>query len=167
MNKNIIKSVLRYIGVALIVMGVYLTTIEHCVVEEGKTIYQQQYQETDNTNAKLTGGAVGVATGVGAGTAIGGVGVACCGTGIGIPVGVVCIGLASILGFVGYNAVDAITEGGEYVDVATKLPDTYLSISTFPMWACLIIITLGAVMFILSFIKDVKENERVLQIDCK
>ena len=47
------------------------------------------------------GGTVGVAAGATAGAVIGGIGVVACGTGFGIPVGVVCLGLATVCGAAG------------------------------------------------------------------
>ena len=54
------------------------------------------------------GASVGAAVGAGAGAIIGGIGVVACGTGFGIPVGVVCLGLAAVCGAIGAGVGSAI-----------------------------------------------------------
>ena len=62
--------------------------------------------------ASVTGGAVGAgvgaAVGAGVGAVIGGIGVVACGTGFGIPVGVVCLGLAAVCGAIGAGVGSAV-----------------------------------------------------------
>ena len=87
MKKSIILLV---IGIALIVIGVSM-----------RGMYVQTRTEGNKTETTMLGGAVGGAIGLGTGAAIGGVGVALCGTGIGIPAGVVCLTLAGVFGAAG------------------------------------------------------------------
>lgn len=88
----------------LVLVGILLIGIGGAM----KSAYTTKVIEGNQTATTATGAVIGTATGAATGAAIGGVGIAACGTGVGIPVGLVCLGLATVFGtaggVIGYSA---------------------------------------------------------------
>ena len=92
-------------------------------------------------NAKI-GAAAGAGIGAATGAAIGGVGIALCGTGIGIPAGLVVLGLGALGAGGGYMA------GG-----LTDTQDTTVMKEAYPAWHWVSVMLVGAAMLAIGCIR--------------
>lgn len=118
------------LGVIVMIVSFGLMFLTCTRVEERPTTVNDP-----GTRAKTTaiGAAVGAGTGVVAGTCIGGVGVACCGTGFGIPVGLVCLGIAAVLGIAGGAGGYA---AGKPATTVTTIENVLYTVPLVPSWIC-------------------------------
>lgn len=92
-----------------------------------------------------TGAGVGALAGAGAGAALGGVGIAACGTGVGIPAGVVCLIGAGVFALLGGGV-------GGGVGAAVSTPDSVVSIvedagGAYSLWSWLTMMVIGVFLF--------------------
>ena len=141
--KYLKACVLSGLGALLIIIALILSNEQKTWIEQEKQ--SKTIPGTVVQNAAI-GGAVGVTTGVATGAAIGGIGIAACGTGIGIPVGLVCIGLAAIMGTAG-AAVGAVTgETSKVVEELVPVTKTGPAYSTW-IWATLLIIGICLIIY--------------------
>ena len=108
--KKIIKATFKALSIGLAAIVFSVTTAETAYAGTAAPAVETVSENNGaadggSSNSKVVGGVVGgtvgAATGAAAGAAIGGIGVVMCGTGFGIPVGVVCIGLAVVCGGAG------------------------------------------------------------------
>lgn len=109
---------MKTIGVVLVVLGLVLLALGFTMRSKQNAFTHMEEEVIEGNRGTTT--AVGAATGAVAGgvlgASIGGIGVALCGTGVGIPAGVVCLGLAALLG-----------GGGAAVGAAVGAPDKTVS----------------------------------------
>lgn len=124
------------VGILLAAIGSYMLT---CKVVHHST--REELKEGNKKTTTAAGAIAGAATGTAAGVAIGGIGVAAMGTGIGIPVGVVCLGLAAILGSAGGGVGYAL---GKDDSIVLK-PYSYVE-PAFPEWICICIVVAGVLV---------------------
>lgn len=89
---------------------VLMTVVSGCTGDDGNS--RSGRGKEGSGCASAVGAGVGAAAGVGAGSALGGVGIVMCGTGIGIPVGVVCCILGGAGAVIGHNVGRAIDSSG-------------------------------------------------------
>ena len=140
---------------AIWAIGSYMLIATHTVTQEtpGK-----EY----TIEGAVAGGAAGVAAGGVAGALIGGIGVAACGPGVGIPAGVVCFALAGMLG-----AGGAVTGGAIGSFVSSEGTKTTIEIPTYSQALSLIIIVIGIAATIYALwqvIKALREKKKQLQV---
>ena len=127
-------------AIILIALGYYGTIATHIVQE---TRYSEEIPGTKERNA-LIGGGTGFLAGGATGASIGGVGVVACGTGVGIPAGLVLLGLAGMGGGLGAG-VGWLT--GE--PTQTPIPYTVNVLEkTYPEWLGLGLMALGVLMMV-------------------
>ncbi len=139
-------------GIFLIVIGWYMKNQEKTVIVQKEQV--ETIQGTKKRNAVI-GGAVGGAAGAVAGVTIGGIGIAACGTGIGVPVGIVCLGLASIVGgtgaLVGYSTGKATEQKTIMVDVPMEVP-------AYDTWLWIVLLLIGTVCIITVIYFELKKR---------
>ena len=94
---------MKWLNIALIVIGCFLFSVGMSMraKKNAFTTMETTVKEGNVFKTTATGAAVGGATGCAVGAAVGGIGIAACGTGVGIPVGVVCLGAAAICALIG------------------------------------------------------------------
>jgi hypothetical protein len=127
MNESSVKLIL---GIVLIVAGIFICNRQQELVKKTK--------EADPAKVAV-GAVVGAGVGAGVGAAIGGIGIVACGTGFGIPAGVVCLGLAAIIG-----------GGGAAVGAAIKTEKVIVTTSpAYDTWVWLSLILIG--LFLISW----------------
>ena len=112
------------------------------ITEEAKTI------PGNKTTATIVGGGVGAAAGVAAGVAIGGIGIALCGTGVGIPAGVVALGLATLFG--GAGAVAGRYVGTDAITIPAKTKIEVIVKNAYPDWIWISLMIIAIITIILA-----------------
>lgn len=128
-------------SVFLISIGIVLLIISFMLKAE--QVAQRKKIEGNKDELALVGGVVGGAAGAAAGASIGGIGVAACGTGIGIPVGLVMIGIGALGALCGSSVGDAIGTSDRYVTEVSPMFSAWiwgsLMIIAFIMiaWGCI------------------------------
>ncbi len=154
------------LGVIVMIVSVGLMFMTCTRVEERPTTVTR-----DGNRAKTT--AIGTATGAGAGvaigTGIGGVGVVCCGTGFGIPVGLVCLGIAAVLGVVGGATGYAVGKSATTVTTVEKVSHTAPLVSSWVCWGLFgigLALVAYSVWRILKVRKSTANDETILCLDC-
>ena len=105
--------------------------------------------EGNRTTTTLVGAGTGAAAGGVLGFLIGGIGIAACGTGIGIPAGVVCLSLAAILGGAGAG-VGAIAGREDRIEEVVK--QTVNHGPVFSTWMWVTVLAISAILFALFII---------------
>ncbi|MGN0867198.1 MAG: hypothetical protein ACI4SG_05930 [Oligosphaeraceae bacterium] len=90
---------MKKIAVFLILVGAVLFGIGMSMRE--KRLAVTRTIEGNSSQTAAAGAAVGVVSGGVAGATIGGIGLALCGTAVGIPAGLVCLGAAGLCGLIG------------------------------------------------------------------
>ncbi len=103
---------------------------------------------TQERNA-IIGGVTGGVAGAGLGALIGGIGIVACGTGVGAPVGVVCVGLAALFGGAGATT-GYVTGKPDSTDVIVH------SDPIFAKWIWVSLISIGVVLLLLIFINELR-----------
>ena len=106
-----IGIVLVFVGLVLLVLGFSMRSKQNAF-----THMEQEVIEGNRGTTAAVGAATGAVAGGLLGASVGGVGVALCGTGVGIPAGAVMLRLAALLG-----------GGGAAVGVAVGTPDKTVS----------------------------------------
>ena len=144
-------------------LGAFLIIIALILRNEQKTWIEQERQSktipgTVVQNAAI-GGAVGVTAGAATGAAIGGIGIAACGTGIGIPVGLVCIGLAAIMGTAGAAVGAATGETSKVVEELVPVTKTGPAYSTW-IWVMLLIIGICLIIYAIHWARKIHILEK-------
>lgn len=137
------------VAIVLVVLGIIVFGIG-IAMHSAKTTSTTVTTEVEKGNkgkAAAAGAATGVVAGGAAGAAIGGVGVVLCGTGFGIPAGVVCIGAATICGLVGGGVGAAVGKP----DVTVVKPKT-LTTQTYSPYVCWTVILAGCLMVSIGLI---------------
>lgn len=95
--------------------------------------------EGNQGTTTVAGAAIGTAAGVATGAAIGGVGVVACGTGVGIPVGLLCLGLAAVFG----------TAGGA-IGYKSGTPDTFVTTLVYSPILSYTVMAIGVLLIIIA-----------------
>ena len=139
-------------------LGAFLIIVALILSNEQKTWIEQEKQSktipgTVVQNAAI-GGAVGATAGVVTGASIGGVGVVLCGTGFGIPAGLVCIGLAAIMGTAGAAVGAATGETSKVVEKLVPVTKTGPAYSTW-IWVMLLIIGICLVIYAIGMVRRI------------
>ena len=139
-------------------LGAFLIIVALILSNEQKTWIEQEKQSktipgTVVQNAAI-GGAVGATAGVVTGASIGGVGVVLCGTGFGIPAGLVCIGLAAIMGTAGVAVGAATGETSKVVEELVPVTKTGPAYSTW-IWVMLLIIGICLVIYAIGMVRRI------------
>ena len=139
-------------------LGAFLIIVALILSNEQKTWIEQEKQSktipgTVVQNAAI-GGAVGATAGVVTGASIGGVGVVLCGTGFGIPAGLVCIGLAAIMGTAGAAVGAATGETSKVVEELVPVTKTGPAYSTW-IWVMLLIIGICLVIYAIGMVRRI------------
>lgn len=112
------------------------------ITEEAKTI------PGNRTTTAIVGGSIGAAAGVAAGTAIGGIGIALCGTGVGIPAGVVVLGLATLFG--GAGAIAGRSVGTDAITIPAKTKIEVIVKNAYPDWIWVTLMIIAIITIILA-----------------
>lgn len=148
-------KIILLLGIAVWSLGSYMLFATHSVTTT-----------TPGTDCMaegaVVGGVIGAAAGAGAGALLGGIGIAACGTGVGIPVGAVCLGLAGVLGLGG-----AATGAAAGSIVSTDGTTTTIELPTYSHGLALAVIILGGLITIWALwqiIKARREKKKLLQI---
>lgn len=98
-----------------------------------------------NRGTTTTAGAVaGAGIGAGVGACIGGVGIACCGTGVGIPAGVVCFAISGLCAAIGGGVGYKIGTSDHYVEVPVDPTPSPLVSS----WVWILLLVIGIVLVV-------------------
>lgn len=153
---------MKFLSVFLIAVGCFVFSAGMYMRAKQKPVirYGTEVKEGNMGVAVGTGAAVGGAVGAGLGAAVGGVGIAACGTGVGIPVGVVCLAAAGVLGLFGAGVGAAAGTSDEVVKtqvtemVAAHTPVEYWSVIVFGVFLAIV-----GIFLLLRLIKQRKEEQ--------
>lgn len=137
--------VLIVLGVSLLVAGVDMRSARRIWSET--TERTRKMPGTKGRNAVIGAGVGAVGGGILAAT-IGGVGIVACGTGIGLPAGVILIGTAAGLGAGGGAIVGAAT--GRSPTTAPDTQTTTFIVPAYDTWQWGFVIAFGTVLLILA-----------------
>ena len=151
MKKYLKPFVLSALGTFLVIAALILGNQQKNWIEQ-----ENQTKTIEGTVVKnaAIGGAVGATAGAATGAAIGGIGIAACGTGIGIPVGLVCIGLAAIMGTAGAAVGAATGESSKVVEVMVPVNKTGPAYSTW-IWVTLLIIGICIIIYAIYMARQI------------
>ncbi len=133
---RILSVVLVLIGCVLLFLGVSMRAKQHVF-----TRLETEVREGNRGTAIAVGAGTGAVVGGTAAATIGGVGIAACGTGVGIPAGVVCLLAAGVCAVVGGAAGAAFGTSDE--TITTPVTEMVNAYSPIEYWTVLII---GALM---------------------
>lgn len=135
---KILSLVLILTGLVLFSLGLVMRTKQNAF-----THMEQKVIEGNRDTTTAVGAATGAVAGGMIGTSVGGIGVALCGTGVGIPAGVVMLGLAALCGL-----------GGSVVGAAVGTPDEMVSTPVVEMMNAYspveygLVLAIGIILFI-------------------
>jgi len=133
------------VGAILLAIGYYMQAAK-IVRQETRFREVRSTESTKGRNAAI-GGGVGAVAGGGTAAAIGGVGITFCGTGVGLPAGVLIIGLAALVGGGAGATIGAAT--GKTETVINQVPYTVSIVEpAYSHDVSLAVITLGSVIII-------------------
>ena len=147
---KILATLLVLIGCVLLGLGMSMRSKQHAM-----THMETEIREGNRETAVVVGAGTGAAVGAGAGAAIGGVGIALCGTGIGIPAGIVCLLAGGAGALIGGGVGAAVSTPDETISKpVTEMVNAY---SPVEYWTVLIIgialICAGIYMFLLGSVR--------------
>ena len=91
------------------------------------------------------GAAAGAGIGAVAGASIGGIGIACCGTGVGIPAGVVCFAISGLCAAIGGGVGYAAGTSDHSVDTVSVVSTTSPLVSS---WVLILLLVIGIVLVV-------------------
>ena len=173
---------MRTAAIALFIIGIVLSgvgmgmrakqnsyTVTENEIVKGELVKKGGVVKGNKATLAAGGAAVGAAVGAGAGAAIGGVGIVACGTGIGIPVGLLCLGAAAVLGCIGAGA-GAMAGTSDQVVPDEYLPDQVITreitnyVNAYSPWEYWTVICIGAILVALAlwlFFKSRKQLEEI------
>ena len=120
-------------SIFLIITGIILLIVSFILRAE--TITQRRLIEGNQGETAVAGAVIGGTAGAAVGASIGGIGIAACGTGVGIPVGLVMLGLGALFGAGGAAAGHAMGEADKYVTTTSPAFSPWL-------WGSLMLIAL-------------------------
>ena len=123
-------------SIFIVSIGIILLIVSFILRSE-QISQRRKIEGTKNATA-VAGAVVGGATGVIAGSAIGGVGIAALGTGIGIPVGLVMLGLGALFAGGGAAIGHAVGEADKYEIVTSPMFSPWV-------WGSLMLIALAMI----------------------
>lgn len=143
-------------------LGAFLIIVALILSREQKQWIEQEVQTktipgTVVQNAAI-GGAVGATAGVVTGASIGGIGVVLCGTGFGIPAGVVCLGLAAIMGTAGAAVGAAAGETSKVVEEMVPVTKTGPAYSTW-IWVMLLLIGISLIIYVIHMVRQINISD--------
>lgn len=141
--KTIQPLLMGAVGIFIIIIAVVISRQQKTWIEEEKVV--KTVEGTKGRNAVI-GGVVGGVGGAAAGAAIGGIGIALCGTGIGIPAGVVCLGLGLLGGATGAAVGSATGDPATQVEETIPVEVTGPAYSTW-IWIALLILGISFVIY--------------------
>ena len=144
---KILAIFLVLIGCVLFGIGMSMRTKQHAI-----TRLETKVRKGNRGTAVAVGAGTGAVVGGATGAAIGGVGVVACGTGVGIPVGVVCFLAAGVCALIGGGVGAAVSTPDKTISrPVTEMVNAY---SPVEYWSILIIGTvllcIGICMFLLA-----------------
>ncbi len=134
---------MKVCAIALILFGCILFGIGMSMrtKQNAFTHLETEIIKGNRTGTTTTGALIGTGVGAATGATIGGIGIAMCGTGIGIPAGIVCLGTAAICGLIGAGAGAAVGKPDETITKpVTEMVNAY---SPGEYWT---VITIGALL---------------------
>ena len=123
-------------SIFLIVTGIILLVVSFILRAE--QITQRHKIEENKSSTAAAGALIGGTTGAVVGSSIGVIGIAACGTGVGIPVGLVMLGLGALLGAGGAAVGHAVGEADKYVTTTSPAFSPWV-------WGSLMLLALGMI----------------------
>lgn len=141
--KTVTPLLMGSVGILIIVIAVIISLQQKTWIEQEITV--KTIEGTKGRNAAI-GGVIGGVGGAAAGAAVGGIGIALCGTGVGIPAGVVCISLALLGGATGAAVGSATGDPTTQVEEMIPIEKTGAAYSTW-IWVVLLLIGISLVIY--------------------
>ncbi len=140
---KVVKIIVCIVGALMIAVGAWMCGQYN---NYGEIIVKDN--GTQQRNA-IIGGVTGGVAGATLGALIGGVGIVACGTGVGVPVGAVCLGVAALFGGVGAST-------GYSTGTANTTAVIVHNDPVFAKWIWISLISIGGVLLLLIFINELR-----------
>ena len=155
-NMKKLAILLIVIGCILFGLGMSMRTKQHAI-----TRLQTEIQKGNRGTAIAVGAGTGAIVGGAAGATIGGIGIAICGTGVGIPAGVVCLLAAGVCSLIGGGAGAAVSTPDKTISKpVTEMINAY---SPMEYWSVLIIgaVLIGVGIYIFMWVQKNKTSDNI------
>jgi hypothetical protein len=148
-------------GIAIIIIAVYMQNAKNTRLE---TRFRQEVStaSTKGRNAAI-GGGIGALAGGGTAATVGGVGITACGTGVGLPAGLLLVGIAALIGGGAGATIGAAT--GDTTTVITEVPYTVKLIEpAYSHEVSLAVLVLGVSTVVFGILKLFKTKTKGRQV---
>jgi len=130
---------MKSIAMILVVMGMVLFGVGMSMRTKQNTItrIETTVEKGSRNKAVAVGATTGAVVGGSAGATVGGIGIVACGTGVGIPAGIVCLAAAGICALVGGGVGYAV--GKPTITTATPAIEVVHAYSPLEYWTVIVV----------------------------